>query len=628
MMGALDEFDVLATLCFTPPSRGMQPHHTSPPLEPGRVRLLRAASGAALRMRFYADVLGSERPGELLDQVERALVAGLDRDTPTVGRIEAVREALIAAGMLEQGVADCLGDDTAGDAEPGRAAAALTDAAAEILACLARGEAADPVLPSELGQARAALRGHGPLAIVHPEGYLFYALFPDLYIELGAAIGAAIGGASAVVIGVRSIGTSLSAAVAAGLSARGCAVQRHTVRPVGEPFERVTIPSDWQRAAWRSAARHGAAFIAVDEGPGLSGSSLASVIAALESLEVDPDLLHIACAAPPATPPMASPAVRAIWRRTRCWPAQGPGAGFWARTLPSWLATADGVRSPAVDLSWGAWIGHLPDRTPPPMPQLERRKLLLGDGDRRVLAKFAGFGAPGRRKALHLAALADAGMVPRYLGQAHGMVLQEWIEGSVPPGLSDHAPLKAAAAYYAFLRRSFAVADVPDTSALAETVEEIAGNWFGATLPGDLRPLLARMRDVRAIEGDQRPEPVEWRAVAGRILKTDAADHYLDHTWARRMDVAFDLAGFSLEFRLSKEAEGELLRRYAVASDDPCIGTRMPFFRAAYAAHRLATADTAYHAGGGSSAALDHQRRRMADGLATALRGDRDAECG
>ncbi|HWE61048.1 MAG TPA: glycosyl hydrolase [Chloroflexota bacterium] len=35
MMAALDRFEVLATLCFTPPSRGLQPHHTSPPIEPG-----------------------------------------------------------------------------------------------------------------------------------------------------------------------------------------------------------------------------------------------------------------------------------------------------------------------------------------------------------------------------------------------------------------------------------------------------------------------------------------------------------------------------------------------------------------------------------------------------------------
>lgn len=35
MMTALEEFDVLATLCFTPPSRGIMPHHTSPPIDPG-----------------------------------------------------------------------------------------------------------------------------------------------------------------------------------------------------------------------------------------------------------------------------------------------------------------------------------------------------------------------------------------------------------------------------------------------------------------------------------------------------------------------------------------------------------------------------------------------------------------
>lgn len=34
IMSALEPFDVCATLCFTPPSRGVRPHHTSPPREP------------------------------------------------------------------------------------------------------------------------------------------------------------------------------------------------------------------------------------------------------------------------------------------------------------------------------------------------------------------------------------------------------------------------------------------------------------------------------------------------------------------------------------------------------------------------------------------------------------------
>ncbi|EGJ49696.1 glycosyl hydrolase [Desulfocurvibacter africanus] len=34
-MEALEEFEVTVTLCFTPPSRGKRPCHTSPPLDPG-----------------------------------------------------------------------------------------------------------------------------------------------------------------------------------------------------------------------------------------------------------------------------------------------------------------------------------------------------------------------------------------------------------------------------------------------------------------------------------------------------------------------------------------------------------------------------------------------------------------
>lgn len=34
-MAAMEDFDVTVTLCFTPPSRGMRPCHTSPPVDPG-----------------------------------------------------------------------------------------------------------------------------------------------------------------------------------------------------------------------------------------------------------------------------------------------------------------------------------------------------------------------------------------------------------------------------------------------------------------------------------------------------------------------------------------------------------------------------------------------------------------
>ncbi|MBW3628653.1 MAG: beta-xylosidase [Gemmatimonadetes bacterium] len=39
LMSALEPFEVCATLCFTPPSRGIREHHTSPPLDVGEFTL-------------------------------------------------------------------------------------------------------------------------------------------------------------------------------------------------------------------------------------------------------------------------------------------------------------------------------------------------------------------------------------------------------------------------------------------------------------------------------------------------------------------------------------------------------------------------------------------------------------
>jgi beta-xylosidase len=48
MMRAIEEFDVTVTFCFTPESRGIQPHHTSPPQ-----RVEEFAEFCALMMRRY-----------------------------------------------------------------------------------------------------------------------------------------------------------------------------------------------------------------------------------------------------------------------------------------------------------------------------------------------------------------------------------------------------------------------------------------------------------------------------------------------------------------------------------------------------------------------------------------------
>ena len=56
-MAALAEFDTTITLCFTPPSRGRRPDHTSPPIEPAEF-----ADFAQQVVRRY--VLGERAAGD------------------------------------------------------------------------------------------------------------------------------------------------------------------------------------------------------------------------------------------------------------------------------------------------------------------------------------------------------------------------------------------------------------------------------------------------------------------------------------------------------------------------------------------------------------------------------------
>jgi beta-xylosidase len=49
-MRALSDFEVTLTFCFTPESRGLRPHHTSPPREPAEF-----ADFCARMVRRYVD---------------------------------------------------------------------------------------------------------------------------------------------------------------------------------------------------------------------------------------------------------------------------------------------------------------------------------------------------------------------------------------------------------------------------------------------------------------------------------------------------------------------------------------------------------------------------------------------
>jgi hypothetical protein len=71
-MAALADFDVTVTLCFTPPSRGVREHHTSPPRVPEEF----ADFAEAMVRRYVLGERGPETAGPDAGASEPALAEG------------------------------------------------------------------------------------------------------------------------------------------------------------------------------------------------------------------------------------------------------------------------------------------------------------------------------------------------------------------------------------------------------------------------------------------------------------------------------------------------------------------------------------------------------------------------
>jgi hypothetical protein len=100
-------------------------------------------------------------------------------------------------------------------------------------------------------------------------------------------------------------------------------------------------------------------------------------------------------------------------------------------------------------------------------------------------------------------------------------------------------------------------------------------------------------RDVPAVAVDARMQPHEWIRTGSGFLKTDGVDHFDDHFFPGPQDIAWDVAGFSVEFGLDAGAADGLADAVAAALRDPSLPARLPFLTLAYLAARLGYASLA-----------------------------------
>ncbi len=519
--------------------------------------------------------------------------------------LDGLRSVLIFAGQIEQAVSD-RERKTAADAELEAVAIQLTDNLARFFCqrFLASDEfEGKAILLAALERMARIIERHPQLgeesgAVKIPEGYAFYALFPEQYCVTALDWARQRSKQSeALVVGLRSIGTSLSAVVKETLCQIGWRASRFTVRPGGHPFRR-------QLSLDVVPKGRDIPILIVDEGPGLSGSSMAAVAEAFLSAGCS-DISFL-----PGhgnEPGALSPSVQEVWRRVPRYVTPLQNVSWKGLSLERCLLEAaeelcGGVCERIEDISGGQWqkLVRTDGVKPISPPQFERMKFLctMRNGQS-VLWKFAGLhggtdGCTASQTTLaRLSGIADAGYTPRPLGVSHGFVATSWLQGerlsrsdAKDPSLLTRIGnyiVDAARPPLAFTENQIAVERMAEM--LYCNAKESLGEDFA-------EKLLALKEGAVEAEaefpyGAGLLAPHDWRRTAyGTVFKVDAEGHFADHTLIGEQSVLWDIAGARVEWDLDARACDVLLE--AIESRGMRVDPgALAFYLAAYSAFRV-----------------------------------------
>jgi hypothetical protein len=407
------------------------------------------------------------------------------------------------------------------------------------------------------------------------EGFTCYGLYPEQYIDAAERLVVSLRPESVFCLGLRSIGTVLAHVVASTLASRGVRAEVRSLRPRGHPYDRrIVVDHTFTHALTTFAPSHVAI---VDEGPGLSGSSLAAGVDAAAGAGMGAERIVIMPAWDAPVEGLRSERARQVW-------AAHP------RVIGTYQPSV-GLDGPITDLAAGRWRGVVAGSEaaawPAVQPQHERVKFLSGPSGHRLVSRFAGLGRYGQAKMARASALADAGFSPAPRSLVNGFLVMDWVEGQMCPRPCTLTPRLAD--YLAYMRGTFASGERDNIDEVSEMMQVNTHEGLGAEY-ASAAEILARKAAAYAeprVAVDGRLLSHEWIDGASGLFKVDALDHHADDFFPGCRDIAWDVAGGLAEVALTPELEAAMISRYTGASGDTTIGTRLPFYRAAYLAYRL-----------------------------------------
>lgn len=537
-------------------------------------------------MLVYGDQSERSEPEIVARAVNRELdsiaqmASGLKRHSKLVG-------ALIETGKLLQGIADARFAQANRDCRTPRGDA-LEHALASLARALCRSWDSGFNEIGPLPRLQTAPDWPARVDMRVPEGYAFYALYPEAYIEAARRLKLS---AAPRVIGIRSIGTSLGAIVAAAIGAQ----TPMTVRPFGDPFDRrIALDESLERELLKGHAH----YIIVDEGPGQSGSSFGAVVDWLQERGIPLDRIALL---PSHSGPPGSHASEPRFQTWRTVQKQvGDFADRWPELVTNWCATEIGeLDETPEDISGGGWrrlLWRSEEEWPAVVPAWERRKFLLRSAGETFVAKFAGLGRIGDEKLAIAGTLRCEGLVPEPTALVHGFLVERWYEDAAPLAITDQ-PLAEIGRYIGTRARL-----LPAVSGSGATADELlrmarrnVSLEFGEEATRALDPWERRTaeldRRIVRVRTDNRLDRHEWlRTASGALIKSDALDHHQAHDLIGCQDVAWDAAAALVEFAVAEDRSGELIGAIEDWFGSELDRDLLAFYRVAYLAFRLGSA--------------------------------------
>lgn len=439
-----------------------------------------------------------------------------------------------------------------------------------------------------------------------PEGFVFYGLYPEIYMESASKFFEDSKPDKVIVIGLRSIGTQLSAVVTAQLLSYGCKVESFTVRPKGHPFDRHIQLDDQLKNVILSS--RGSFIAIVDEGPGLSGSSFGGTLKEIRNLGFPIDKTVIFPSWFPQSDTFISNNARDLWNQYKKYIGSFENQWIFSEKLEKRID-----KKIIYDISAGMWREHVyksESDFPPVHPHHERRKYLLVSNYYRKsshwIAKFVGLGKYGLQNIQRADLLSDNGFSPPVHNLSSGFAIMEYVNG-IPLNFNDVdvTLMEFLKRYLSFINENMSATLQVTYDSMIEMIYYNIENGLGREWCHYLEKMKNNYKslyeeNVVSIDGHMMPQ--DFIRTEKGIIKVDHIEHHADQFFHGCQNIAWDISGIIVEFHLDKKKRSEFIER--IINIDPFLSRKISFFIIAYLAYRLGYAKIAAESLGNQKDAL------------------------